>query len=40
VAQQCDSLEELYLKVAEEIDSREEREKFLLGRPGVGTAGN
>jgi TonB family protein len=31
-ASHCNSLEELYLKVAEEIDSREEREKFLLGR--------
>jgi TonB family protein len=29
-ASQCDSLEELRLKVAEEIDSKEEREKFLL----------
>ena len=31
-ASRCNSLEELYLKVAEEIDSRVEREKFLLGR--------
>ena len=31
-ASECDSLEELYVKVAEEIDSREEREKFLQGR--------
>lgn len=31
-ASRCTSLEELYLKVAEEIDSRVEREKFLLGR--------
>lgn len=28
-ALRCNSLEELYSKVAEEIDSREEREKFL-----------
>jgi TonB family protein len=29
-ASHCNSLEDLYLKVAEEIDSREDREKFLL----------
>ena len=28
----CNSVEDLYLKVAEEIDSRDEREKFLQGR--------
>ena len=31
-ASQCSSVEALYLKVAEEIDSRDEREKFLLRR--------
>jgi TonB family protein len=35
-AAQCSSVEGLYLKVAEEIDSREEREKFL--REGVESA--
>ena len=29
-ASRCNSVEDLYLKVAEEIDSRDEREKFLL----------
>jgi TonB family protein len=31
----CNSVEDLYLKVAEEIDSRDEREKFLLGRAPI-----
>jgi TIR domain len=31
----CSSVEGLYLKVAEEIDSREEREKFLLKRAPI-----
>lgn len=31
-AAQCSSLEDLYLKVAQEIDSQAEREKFLRGR--------
>jgi TonB family protein len=31
-ASRCSSLEDLYLMAAEEIDSREERQKFLLGR--------
>jgi TonB family protein len=31
-AAQCDSLEDLYLKVAQEIDSQTEREQFLRGR--------
>ena len=31
-ASRCNSVEDLYLKVAEEIDSRDEREKFLLER--------
>ncbi len=34
-AAHCNSLEDLYLKVAEEIDSRDEREKFLLGRAPI-----
>ena len=39
-ASQCASLEELYLKAAEEIDSREEREKFLehLGNASIRAA--
>jgi TonB family protein len=36
-ASHCNSLEELYLKVAEEIDSQDEREKFLLGRAPIPT---
>ncbi len=31
----CNSVEDLYLKVAEEIDSRDDREKFLLGRAPI-----
>jgi len=31
-ASRCSSLEDLYIIAAEEIDSREERQKFLLGR--------
>jgi TonB family protein len=34
-ALQCSSLDELYLKVAEEIDSRDEREKFLQKRASI-----
>jgi TonB family protein len=34
-ASQCNSLEELRLKVAEEIDSKEDREKFLLERAAI-----
>jgi TonB family protein len=34
-ASHCSSLEDLYLKVAEEIDSREEREKFLRERAAI-----
>ena len=34
-ASQCDSLEELRLKVAEEIDSKEDREKFLLEQTAI-----
>ncbi len=34
-ASHCNSLEDLYLKVAEEIDSPEEREKFLLQRAAI-----
>ncbi len=34
-ASQCNSVEDLYLKVAEEIDSRDEREKFLQGRAPI-----
>jgi TonB family protein len=34
-ASHCSSVEDLYLKVAEEIDSRDEREKFLLGRAPI-----
>jgi TonB family protein len=34
-ASQCSSVEDLYLKVAEEIDSRDEREKFLRGRDTI-----
>ena len=34
-ASQCDSLEELRLKVAEEIDSKVEREKFLLEQAAI-----
>jgi TonB family protein len=34
-ASHCDSLEELYLKISEEIDSPEGREKFLLGHAPV-----
>jgi TonB family protein len=36
-ASHCNSLEELYLKVSEEIDSRVEREKFLRGRAPIPT---
>ena len=35
-ASRCSSLEDLYLMAAEEIDSREERQKFLLGRTASG----
>lgn len=35
VASRCNSLEELYRRVAEEIDSREEREKFLREVTGI-----
>ena len=35
-ASRCSSVEELYLKVAEEIDSRDEREKFLRRRHDPG----
>jgi TonB family protein len=34
-ASQCNSLEELRLKVAEEIDSKEDREKFLLEQAAI-----
>jgi len=34
-ASRCNSVEDLYLKVAEEIDSRDERDKFLLGRASI-----
>jgi TonB family protein len=34
-APQCNSLEELLLKVAEEIDSKEDREKFLLEQSAI-----
>jgi len=34
-ASRCNSVEDLYLKVAEEIDSRDEREKFLRGRAPI-----
>ncbi len=34
-ASHCNSVEDLYLKVAEEIDSRDEREKFLQGRAPI-----
>lgn len=37
-AARCSSVEELYLKVAEEIDSPAEREKFLLQRGVIPTA--
>jgi TonB family protein len=37
-ASHCSSVEDLYLKVAEEIDSRDEREKFLLGRAPIPSA--
>jgi len=37
-ASQCHSLEELYHRVSEEIDSREERDKFLRERTGPLTA--
>jgi serine/threonine-protein kinase len=32
---QCSSIEDLYLKVAQEIDSRREREKFLQGHASI-----
>jgi len=34
-ASHCNSVEDLYFKVAEEIDAREEREKFLLERAAI-----
>jgi TonB family protein len=34
----CNSVEDLYLKVAGEIDSRDEREKFLQGRAPIAAA--
>jgi len=34
----CTSLEDVYLKVAEEIESRDEREKFLQGRTPISSA--
>jgi TonB family protein len=34
-ASHCNSVEDLYLKVAEEIDSPDEREKFLRGRTSI-----
>lgn len=37
-APHCTSLEDLYLKIAEEIDSRDEREKFLQGRTPISSA--
>jgi TonB family protein len=37
-AAQCASVEDLYLKVAEEIDSREERSNFLQGRSTISSS--
>jgi TonB family protein len=34
-ASHCTSVEDLYLRVAEEIDSRDQRDKFLLGRSPI-----